>query len=624
MNSLLSSDCINRNKYILTLNNCIINVFLLPICLALYDYVYYLSGEDRWLCTLLLQRGYKIDYCAGADALTYAPESFKDFFVQRRRWAPSTMLNIMDLLSSWDMTVRVNANISRPYILYQLIMLISSLLAPATVTLMISGSYSAVLSISTTYAYILAIAPVVIYIYICLKCSNDIQLKSGALLSAIYTIVMVVVTVGTILNIVNDDLLSPNVLFLMGLGVIFLTAGLWHPKEIGCLFSGILYYVTVPSTFIFLTVYYLCNLNNVSWGTREGPKTGDDAPPKTGWEIFSEYMKSSFCEDIITLVKGMLQKEKIQDDEESGNTRSLNKLKTIQTKVIDRGDSKSKKSSKKIKTKNKYNYDISEEYKNENEFWTWLIKKYLEPLDENVDHQKKVAAELLELRDNVVFAFFLINFMFSIALLQLQINRDQLTGFYIMGKYEPVSVVFLGIFSLLLITQFICMLFHRWGTFQHLISSTEIRTLCRGNKLLLNDKELFNNALKETNVLINPDYDADDDLPPDYDTDAEDLTTASTVSSRRDCNDLEKVLERNFRKQKRRYTRKSRVERAAQDNPAVLNKSQRTRRELYGRTIGRDYMRNADRRTDYDRGDQYRQYRGNHQSPWGQHNNGYA
>jgi chitin synthase len=30
--------------------------------------------------------------------------------------------------------------------------------------------------------------------------------------------------------------------------------------------------MVVPSTFILLTIFYLCNLNNVSWGTRETPK----------------------------------------------------------------------------------------------------------------------------------------------------------------------------------------------------------------------------------------------------------------------------------------------------------------------------------------------------------------
>ena len=50
------------------------------------------------MCTLLLQQGYKVEYVAASDALTYAPEGFYEFYNQRRRWSPSTMANIMDLL----------------------------------------------------------------------------------------------------------------------------------------------------------------------------------------------------------------------------------------------------------------------------------------------------------------------------------------------------------------------------------------------------------------------------------------------------------------------------------------------------------------------------------------------
>ena len=73
----------------------------IPILVVLFSYFIFLLllGEDRWLCTLLLQQGYRVEYCAAADALTYAPEGFEEFYNQRRRWSPSTMANIMDLLS---------------------------------------------------------------------------------------------------------------------------------------------------------------------------------------------------------------------------------------------------------------------------------------------------------------------------------------------------------------------------------------------------------------------------------------------------------------------------------------------------------------------------------------------
>ena len=43
-------------------------------------------GEDRWLCTLLLKQGWRIEYAAASDSFTFAPEDFKEFFNQRRRY----------------------------------------------------------------------------------------------------------------------------------------------------------------------------------------------------------------------------------------------------------------------------------------------------------------------------------------------------------------------------------------------------------------------------------------------------------------------------------------------------------------------------------------------------------
>lgn len=82
-------------------------------------YVQYDQGEDRWLCTLLLQRGYRVEYSAASDAYTHCPESFNEFYNQRRRWIPSTTANILDLLMDYKRTVNVNDNISQLYILYQ-------------------------------------------------------------------------------------------------------------------------------------------------------------------------------------------------------------------------------------------------------------------------------------------------------------------------------------------------------------------------------------------------------------------------------------------------------------------------------------------------------------------------
>ncbi|XP_052791807.1 chitin synthase chs-2-like [Mya arenaria] len=118
------------------------------------------QGEDRWLCTLLIKRGYKTDYCAAADAKTFAPENFWDFFVQRRRWSPSTMANLIDLVLSWKQIVQNNREINHMFMIYQLVLVITSVLAPGIVLVMIAGSFSSVLSLKPWHSFFVAVTPV--------------------------------------------------------------------------------------------------------------------------------------------------------------------------------------------------------------------------------------------------------------------------------------------------------------------------------------------------------------------------------------------------------------------------------------------------------------------------------
>ncbi|XP_052809564.1 chitin synthase chs-2-like [Mya arenaria] len=63
-----------------------------------FDFLTMDMGEDRWLCTLMVQSGRRIDYCAKADCKTYCPDTFEEFFKQRRRWILSTLANHILLL----------------------------------------------------------------------------------------------------------------------------------------------------------------------------------------------------------------------------------------------------------------------------------------------------------------------------------------------------------------------------------------------------------------------------------------------------------------------------------------------------------------------------------------------
>lgn len=61
------------------------------------------------------------------------------YHFQRRRWGPSTMANIVDLLGSGTLISKRNPSMSKPYMFYQLFSLACSILAPSTVILMIAG-----------------------------------------------------------------------------------------------------------------------------------------------------------------------------------------------------------------------------------------------------------------------------------------------------------------------------------------------------------------------------------------------------------------------------------------------------------------------------------------------------
>lgn len=91
----------------------------------------------------------------------------------------------------------------------------------------------------------------------------------AAVTSSMYAIVMAAVIVALAINIVKETAMSPSAWFLFLVIGEFAIAGLLHPYEVGCLLHGLIYYLTVPSMYVLLIIYSLCNLNNISWGTRE-------------------------------------------------------------------------------------------------------------------------------------------------------------------------------------------------------------------------------------------------------------------------------------------------------------------------------------------------------------------
>ena len=235
-------------------------------------YVQYDQGEDRWLCTLLLQQGWRVEYSAASDSFTACPEGFKEFYNQRRRWMPSTIANVMDLLSDYKRVVKNNDDISIFYIAYQIMMMVGTILGPGSIYLMLVGAFAVAFGVSNWTAFLLNMVPIGIYIIVCLTAKPDHQIMLAQILSIVYALVMVAVLVGMFIQFTEDGILAPTTLSFVFIVFVFCLAGVLHPQEFWCLPMGIIYFVTIPSMYLLLFVYSVFNLNVVSWGTREVPK----------------------------------------------------------------------------------------------------------------------------------------------------------------------------------------------------------------------------------------------------------------------------------------------------------------------------------------------------------------
>ena len=174
-------------------------------------------GEDRWLCTLLIQKGWRLDYCAISKNYTYCPEGFDEFFKQRRRWIPSTIANLSLLISEAGSITRGNDTVSILFILFQAIFLFSTAISPATVILVIaSGLHSAYkLSDEVTITIIVILILVsVIYGIICVYTSQKTQLDIAKLLTFIFAVIMAVVVAGIFKDLISDIFPEPKLTFL--------------------------------------------------------------------------------------------------------------------------------------------------------------------------------------------------------------------------------------------------------------------------------------------------------------------------------------------------------------------------------------------------------------------------
>lgn len=267
-------------------------------------------GEDRWLCTILVEKKWRLEYCAAADNETHCPTSFDEFFNQRRRWIPSTMVNLGQLCSNGKTVAERNDSVSLLFILYQAIMLFSSIINPSTVILIISAGLAVAYGVSEVALVIVLVLVTTGYGIVCLWFSQDVQLRVAKLLTFVFAIMMGAVVIGIVSQAVvsftgnnnnqgipptsnttaKSSMSDPDIIsdipfstwYAIGLAAVYLLAAVLHPFEFYCVLHSFWYLLCLPSGYLLLIIYAVCNLHDQKWGTREeSVKKETETAPQT-------------------------------------------------------------------------------------------------------------------------------------------------------------------------------------------------------------------------------------------------------------------------------------------------------------------------------------------------------
>eukprot|EP01138_Halocafeteria_seosinensis_P005426 gb/GECG01005547.1/.p1 GENE.gb/GECG01005547.1/~~gb/GECG01005547.1/.p1 ORF type:complete len:770 (+),score=74.34 gb/GECG01005547.1/:1-2310(+) len=283
------------------------------------------QGEDRWMCTLLIEHGWRMTYCAAAVAYTFAPEDFSTFFDQRRRWLASTMANLYDLIRIGAKVAKKHGRSGLPlmYRIYIFVMFSLGLLTPATIILLVAGGIELAAPGGAGFGFLISVLLPLVFVLLILwqeyrrnhkspfeRCcrnlrSTDMSINSQPLLensksaeqlrkemsqdfrkqqinlayilSIGYAFLLILVLIGLLINAFNHFLEADN-LFFLSLVALFISTMILHPRDLPGAHYGVVYFLFIPMAYLILYMYAFANMNVMSWGTRnEGAAPNEDS-----------------------------------------------------------------------------------------------------------------------------------------------------------------------------------------------------------------------------------------------------------------------------------------------------------------------------------------------------------
>jgi len=448
-----------------------------------------------------------------------------------------------------------------------------------------------------------------------------------------YTLIMLAVYVGLMVEIVEKGFLSATAVSAYSFFVPLILAGLLHFEEAYCFPFIIIYLITIPSMYVLLVLYSFFNLWNVSWGTREvavkKSKAELEREKKEEEERQAELKKKKkeglvgtlldqfnlagekgdtasvdfslgnvlrcMCfsyDDPLEPKKQLVKISSSLDDVSkrlnriesasgiggSGMSRRRSSLRirrslgSVPENSVHEDEKSVPETESHFEEDSVHESEHSEQNKIERDddtnpywiededlkngpvdylpgteinFWRELIEKYLTPLTMTKKEKDEQAKELKDYRDTIIFTFLMINALYIVLVIMLQVQENLTINWTIFSHWDvsgqdgvifdlfykkpdsssnlPVVVInrttdtldmlglfFLITFSSITLCQVIGMLFHRWQTLCHYIASTKLNFF--GSKEEASETSSVNkNIMNVARQLQTPDIDKKDE-----------------------------------------------------------------------------------------------------------------
>ncbi|KAK7496323.1 hypothetical protein BaRGS_00012488, partial [Batillaria attramentaria] len=238
------------------------------------------TGEDRWMCTLMMMKGWKLRYSTYAVNSTYCPDTVGEFIKQRRRWILSDFANSFLVFRNLPRLMRSNGCFSFMYAVYLVQLFIIVVFSPGTTVVMLTVGVE--LLTGAPYHITTPVMSMVFVLYglMCCLLSPEVQVRVTKCAIVVLGLSMAAVVIGAGVYVLIDMIKSINLgglsliehYLLLALTGSLVYAALIHPRECYILVYGVVYLFYFPAMYMLLPLYALCNIVDQSWGTRDNQK----------------------------------------------------------------------------------------------------------------------------------------------------------------------------------------------------------------------------------------------------------------------------------------------------------------------------------------------------------------